>query len=317
MIRIRSLGLLLTYKCNAKCQHCAYACGPKFKGKMEVKDAENYIEQVKDDLEVVCISGGEPSIYYDTLVKVVESATRVGISSIWVFTNGFWAQTDDVVREKLVPLKKKGVTKMIFSVDAYHQEFVPLEFVERAIQITMELGIDTEVDARFLGLPSAKNSQNLTTKRLLQQLHPLKVEIYESQPWYVGRAAELLSHYVERKFGLPLEKCDKIWSLGDLMKPEGVDIDQYGNVMVCPGISVGNANKKAFSDIVRCYDYRENPIIRAIAEGGPTELVEKAKGKGYFPREGYINKCHLCYDVRKFLRPYYPEILTPRNCYTT
>jgi len=26
-----------------------------------------------------------------------------------------------------------------------------------------------------------------------------------------------------------------------------------------------------------------------------------AEGKGYKRKEGYINKCHLCLDIRKFL----------------
>jgi hypothetical protein len=56
-------------------------------------------------------------------------------------------------------------------------------------------------------------------------------------------------------------------------------------------------------------------IIRELATGGPASLAEMAQHKGYALRASYVSECHLCYDVRKFLRSRYPAELAPLICY--
>lgn len=282
---------------------------------MNLKDAKSYVEQTKDHIEVVCISGGEPFLYYDFLIKLVQSVRRISASSVWVFTNGFWALSDKITRERLAPLRELGVEKIMFSADAYHQEFIPVDCVRRGVESTVEMGMEAEVDARFLGSPITETPHNSATRKIVERLSDLGAKVAESEPWYVGRAAELLSQHVDQKIGLPGGKCDRIWSVGNLLNPEGVDIDQYGNVMTCPGISIGNARESPFSEVIRSYEHHQHSIVKLIAEEGPAGLVEEARRKGYVSRERYINKCHLCYDVRKFLRSHYEGVLTPKNCY--
>jgi len=80
-------------------------------------------------------------------------------------------------------------------------------------------------------------------------------------------------------------------------------------------VAIGNAKKDALSRILREYDYRENPIMRIVVDEGPAGLLKLAVEKGYKPLTGYADKCHLCFETRKFLRPYYPDILVVDNCY--
>ena len=85
---------------------------------------------------------------------------------------------------------------------------------------------------------------------------------------------------------------------------------------LCQGICIGNAKEKSLSEILNEFNYRKHPIIgKVIAKGGPQNLLEIAIEKGYKPLEGYADKCHLCFSVRNFLRPYYPNVLEPSNVY--
>ena len=61
-----SAGVLLSYKCNASCRHCMYACSPRWPGdwisEMDLdeilKVLANYIEQASDGPDSVSVSYG-------------------------------------------------------------------------------------------------------------------------------------------------------------------------------------------------------------------------------------------------------------------
>jgi hypothetical protein len=317
VIRLISLGLHITDKCNAHCRHCAYGCRPDIKGAMTLDEARGYLRQVAEHpLEVVCISGGEPFLCYEVLLGTIKAAREMGIPGIWAFTNGYWATSIEAARQRLLPLKKAGMTRLSLSADAFHQEFIPLERVRNALFVARELGLELELDVRFLEPPEEENPTNLATEEIITSLGDLtSVMVHKGQPLYIGRAAEELSHLVEQKAGIPEERCEGIWSVGTLEEPEGVSVDQYGYVSLCPGLSIGNAKEEPLGEILARYDSWEHPIIRHLTAGGPVRLAEMVRELGFVPRESYVNRCHLCYDVRKYLRPHYPHLLAPRDCY--
>jgi len=172
------------------------------------------------------------------------------------------------------------------------------------------------LDIRYLGSPKLENSDNLYTKEIVAQLGNLEgIELYEGEPLYIGRAAKFLSQKVRQKSRIPRDRCEGIWAAGTLENPEGVDIDQYGEVTLCPGISIGNAKRTNLSQIIKHYSYRKHPIIAKIVEHGPYGLIDLVKNKESIYSSRYANACHLCYEIRKMLRPYYPQFLAPKNCY--
>ena len=49
---------------------------------------------------------------------------------------------------------------------------------------------------------------------------------------------------------------------------------------------------------------------------GPIGLTRISEASGFVLREGgYVDKCHLCQDVRTYLRPLFPDVLCPDNYY--
>ena len=82
----------------------------------------------------------------------------------------------------------------------------------------------------------------------------------------------------------------------------------------CQGICIGNAKEDALSNIIKEFKPKNHPIIgKVMGKGGVSSLLELAIEKGYKPLEHYADRCHLCYNTLKFLRPYYPDILEPSN----
>lgn len=64
--------------------------------------------------------------------------------------------------------------------------------------------------------------------------------------------------------------------------------------------------------------WQEHPIISRVVAGGSYRLYECAREQGYVPRvNGYASKCHLCHDVRRWLREhgYFGTTLGPDEVY--
>lgn len=316
-MHISGLGLHLTDQCNARCEHCAYHCGPKVKGVMSLDDAKQYLHSAAhQSLELVCISGGEPCLYFDLVVKIVHEARALGVPSIWVFTNAYWAVNRAIAGRKLTRLQEAGMTRLCLSADGFHQPFVPVERVRHAMAVARDMGLEVVLDVRFLGPPQEDNPSNRATRQVLEELGNLEnVEVWQGQPWYIGRAADRLPSQLVQRPGIPSGHCPGPWAGGTWENPVGVDVDWYGEVTLCPGISIGNAKKRPLNSILAEYDPWQHPIIRELATGGPASLAEIAQHIGYTPRASYVSECHLCYDARKFLRSRYSSELAPLICY--
>jgi hypothetical protein len=85
--------------------------------------------------------------------------------------------------------------------------------------------------------------------------------------------------------------------------------------MICPGLSLGQVGKQSLAALIDTYNNNGSPLWQALRQDGVTGLLEIARMKGFKKRSDYAGRCHLCYEVRKFLRPHYPQYLAPGSCY--
>ena len=94
-----------------------------------------------------------------------------------------------------------------------------------------------------------------------------------------------------------------------------IHIDPYGNIQTCCGIVIGNVHKKPLLQWVQQGFHTESDLVRMVYERGPYAYLELAVRYGYEPRDGYPQKCNLCWEVRKFLRPHFPDTFGPAEIY--
>jgi len=103
-------GLLISYRCNAKCAHCYLNCSPKKRGKMEPQEAREYLRefsQTKIPKQEIHITGGEPFLDFGHLCSILEECRDspfkgTGFSE----TNAFWATTESVCIKRLEKNKR-------------------------------------------------------------------------------------------------------------------------------------------------------------------------------------------------------------------
>jgi hypothetical protein len=94
--------------------------------------------------------------------------------------------------------------------------------------------------------------------------------------------------------------------------PSRVHVDCFGHVHLCQGISMGNFWQTPLSEIVKQYRPTEHPIVGALLQGGPAELVRRYD---LSHEEGYIEECHLCFAARLALLERFDDCLAPPQVY--
>jgi hypothetical protein len=309
-------GLMLSYKCSAECRHCMYACSPKWTGDwITVDQLERYLPQLAkvimpspyghQDMSLnhgLHFSGGEPFLNFELLLKAVEISETLKIPSTFVETNCFWCKSDGHTRYRLGLLKQKGLKGILISVNPFYAEYVPFERTDRCTRISQEVfGANVMVyqmeyyrQFKRLGVTgrlSIDEYLKLSGEKSLSE----RVELF-----LMGRAADKLKglypgHRAKRFFHTP---C-----LPDFLRSWHNHFDNYGNFMpgYCGGISLGS-----WFELDRLIkegiDLQNRPVLKYLVKEDMQVLLDFAFDKGYQELgDGYVSKCHLCLDIRKYL----------------
>ena len=123
----------MTYACTGRCKHCSEgdhtACGERIDPQIAA-DAVRKIA-AKYDIKTVMTFGGEPLLYTDEVERIMETAKELNIPKRQVITNGYFSKDADKIREVAQRLGTCGVSDLLLSVDAFHQETIPLNAVKQ------------------------------------------------------------------------------------------------------------------------------------------------------------------------------------------
>jgi MoaA/NifB/PqqE/SkfB family radical SAM enzyme len=313
-------GLLLTYRCNARCESCYLCCSPD---RTEAMSAESAIAIWEGLICVsphgcrVHLSGGEPFLDWPRLIEICRAARRAGLSPLEkVETNAFWADSPRTVRERVRQLDEAGMGKLSISADPYHQQYVALSRARLAADVAREELGPSRVQVRWedwlrggadTGALPADERKGLFLRYAVQGRDRLG-----------GRAAEELAPLLELKSlaELPDKPCREA-----LLRSRHVHVDPEGRLMpgTCAGIVLGRCGEKSIAEIWRELDesHASRPVVGRLALGGPKALLGEALSAGMKPRDAYASRCHLCWDVRRYLasRGMYPEEIGPAWMY--
>jgi len=264
-------------------------------------------------VERVHFSGGEPLLYFDLVVRLIEEARAQGVPGRTITTNGFWGENPETALKYTIRLKDAGLSRIHVSVDAFHQTFVPFDSVKGVLRAAQEVDLLAWLNAHALGDPDSDNPFNRRTKQLTQALaeeFDLEVKGF-ARIHMIGRAVDTLTSHLPMT-DIPVGGCPREELFRNLPH---VMIDPKGWALIGCGVCIGNTNRMSISDILAEYDYTRHPILSVVLDEGAEGLLRISAEAGYERLEGYANLCHLCYDVCRCLRPHYPDVLAPTHLY--
>jgi sulfatase maturation enzyme AslB (radical SAM superfamily) len=271
---------------------------------MEVKDAHEYLTEATSvsNLESFLLFGGEPMLYPASAVAIFKKAEELKIPKIGMLTNGFWGKNRREAEKLAKKLKVAGLNTLGISIDAFHLAHIPLQYARNAGQASVKAGIEQVTwNVAVLESIDGTNHYDMLTKHLLKELEPDRIEPHIHQVVAVGRAVHNIPQYFKHS---PLDgPCQGEEPIGNVLTdPKSICIEPSGSVDICWHLSVGNAKKKPLRRILEGYDWQQDETTRTLVKEGPMGLL-KVFGTNnlQFDRNKYINKCHLCIEIRKAL----------------
>jgi hypothetical protein len=236
------------------------------------------------------------------LLKAVEVGEKLKIPSTFVETNCFWCKSGKLTRERLLALKERGLKGLMISVNPYYTEFVPFERTDRCIRISLEVfGRNVVVYQleyyrlfKRLGL-TGRLSKDAFGKLTRREKLSDTVELF-----LMGRAADQLKDLYP---GYPPKRFFLTPCQPELIRTWHNHFDNYGNFMpgFCGGLSLGSWFELDRL-ISQGIDLGRRPILRFLVNRDMKGLLDFASARGFRPLDdGYVSKCHLCLDIRKYL----------------
>ncbi|MGW8250703.1 MAG: radical SAM protein, partial [Anaerolineales bacterium] len=236
-MQLSGLHLLLTYQCTFECDHCFAWGSPWQEGTMTLQDIRRVIHQADElgSVEWIYFEGGEPFLYYATLLAGVEMAARAGYK-VGLVSNAYWATSLEDAAEWLRPLAA-WVQDLSVSSDLYHYSEKLSRQADYASQTAQALGIPCGVIS--IAQPDCQAGDTHG------QLPP-----GESSVCYRGRAAVKLADRASTRPWTGFTECPH----EDLRDPGRVHVDPPGNLHICQGISLGNLYQTPLSEICASYN---------------------------------------------------------------
>ena len=116
------------------------------------------------------VFGGEPLLFPDSAAKLIAAARDAKIPRRQIITNGYFSKNDEAMRRVAFSLAESGVNDLLLSVDAFHQETIPLETVRSFAIFAKEAGIPIRLQPAWLVSSEAENLYNVKTRAILNHL---------------------------------------------------------------------------------------------------------------------------------------------------
>lgn len=318
-----TLKIHLSYQCSAHCDHCHLRAGRTISPSIEYDTAITTIQQLQEhnDLDYVVLLGGEPGLFRELTHELVATIHDLALG-VRVETNASWATDDEQAMSFLKPLCAAKADVML-SVDVFHEPFVPLACVERAIRVLDQLKGRYVIEVPYLDFPAAKHPMDVRTNELLAELERRLgrtpcANLFKGPVFFKGRAAHVLAPLIANGRGVPKDVCDTVpwWSNGSQRTLQLLGLDPDGYLSKECGIAIGHVKTQNIEELVRTFDADRHPVLSTLIRLGPLGLAREAAACGYVLKPAYADKCHLCQEAREALRTKHPDYLVPSVHYT-
>ena len=159
------IALCMTRRCNAACGICCFSCSPDSSERIGHEALRFHIRDAASHPQItrVGFTGGEALLDYEEVLELSRYARALGLTTS-VNTNGFWGEDPERWRPQLCALREAGLECVYFSADPWHQQFVPVAQLRRAIELTLSLGQGFTTLAASIFLNWGKSAPNFTVQ---------------------------------------------------------------------------------------------------------------------------------------------------------
>lgn len=248
--------------------------------------------------------GGEPLLFPEIVCAIHSEAARACIPERELITNGYLSENYEETIRITKELERAGVNTVIISVDAFHQEHIPIDHVRNIARACLFVGIEhVQLNPCWVVSENSNNRFNEKTRDILKVLEDIPVEITEGnvlEPY--GFALHNLKEFFPPRINTPQGSCGDMPYTDPLDSVTCICVEPDGKIAVCNELYIGNASDENIIELIENYDPYRNPVSEAIVRNGMQGLVRYAESKGIeLNQKGYYSICQMCTDIRKNL----------------
>ncbi len=174
---LNRIEFVVTMACSGRCKHCSQ--GSHISNEhIDAKIAEQAIYDICKHytIESLMTFGGEPLLYPETVCKIHSAARKMNIPQRELITNGYFSKDFNRIKEVANMLAQSGVNGICLSVDAFHQETIPLKYVQEFAKAVLEEGVSIHTHPAWLVSVDDNNPYNLKTRELLNEFSAMNIE---------------------------------------------------------------------------------------------------------------------------------------------
>ena len=197
---LKKIEFVVTNACTGRCKHCSQGDHNGENTKIDPKSAAELVRDVAKEYEIktVMAFGGEPLLHPESVYAIHSAARDCGIARRQLITNGYFSNDPEKIAQVVRELAAAGVNDILLSVDAFHQETIPVDTVRAFATLARDSGIPTRLQPAWLNSKSYRCEYNLKTREVLDSFSDLGIPESDGNIIFPeGNALKFLSeHFV-------------------------------------------------------------------------------------------------------------------------
>ncbi len=196
---LNRIEFVVTMACTGKCKHCSQG-EHKSSENIDKVLAANAVHKIAEEysIESVMTFGGEPLLYHESVCEIHKAAKEINIPQRQLITNGYFSKDFDKIKLVAQRIIESGVNEVLLSVDAFHQETIPLEYVMEFAKAVNVADAKLQVHPAWLVSPDADNPYNNRTREILAEFNQMGIGTSEGNVIFPsGNAFKYLGEYFD------------------------------------------------------------------------------------------------------------------------
>ena len=195
---LNKIEFVVTYACTGRCKHCSEGDHTSCGERIDPGIAADAVRKIaaEYDIKTVMTFGGEPLLYPDAVYAIMTAAKELNIPKRQIITNGYFSKNADKMADVAQRLAACGVNDLLLSVDAFHQETIPLDVVKQFAADAKACGIPIRLQPAWLVSATNDNPYNRKTREILDSFADMDITANEGNIIFPeGNALKYLAEY--------------------------------------------------------------------------------------------------------------------------
>ncbi|MCR5006648.1 MAG: radical SAM protein [Clostridiales bacterium] len=197
---LNRIEFVVTLACTGRCKHCQNGDPVHTTEHIDADAAVRAIQSICKHykIETLMTFGGEPLLFPDVVFAIHKAGTDMGIPRRQVITNGYISKQHERIEAVVQRLAACGVNDLLLSVDAFHQETIPLEPVLDFAECALRSRIPIELSPAWLVSREDQNPYNIRTREVIEAFTPLHIPVGQGNVIFPsGNALKYLKEYFD------------------------------------------------------------------------------------------------------------------------